>query len=96
MAKVGDPPRPPQPAHIGIVGRAGQPAPREYDVTGRLDLSPGYTGECLMLPRLPQPPLLLNSGAAIMRWKATVRWWPEVLLCVSLIGFAYLAWQRWR
>jgi len=36
------------------------------------------------------------SGAAIMRWKATLQRWPEVLLCVSLIGLAYLAWRRWR
>ncbi len=31
-----------------------------------------------------------------MAWKEKVRWWPEVLLCISLIWLAYVVWLRWR
>jgi hypothetical protein len=31
-----------------------------------------------------------------MKFKATLRHWPEILLGISLIGLTYLAWQRWR
>jgi len=34
--------------------------------------------------------------AAIMKWKTKLRWWPEVLLGISLLWLAYTVWQKWH
>jgi len=47
------------------------------------------------MPHVPRLPWAVYFCLAIMILKATIRRWPELLLCVSVIGLAYLAWQRW-
>jgi len=31
-----------------------------------------------------------------MEWKTKLRWWPEVLLGISLLWLAYTVWQKWH